>query len=80
MGLVSCVQNRNGQIDFTEFLQMFRDELLDLREILQYLDMHPRKASTGPGNLIEVCTAHCPPLLCSQNSNSRRCAGFSWIG
>lgn len=42
------MQDGNGHIDFAEFLGMFRDELLDLREILQYLEMHPRKGVESP--------------------------------
>ena len=34
---------QNGRIDFPEFLELFRDELLDLRTILQYLEMNPLK-------------------------------------
>lgn len=33
--------DKSGQIDFYEFLRMFRDELLDLKEILDYIKMQP---------------------------------------
>ncbi len=33
--------DKSGQIDFYEFLRMFRDELLDLKEILEYIKMQP---------------------------------------
>ena len=49
-----CVQNRNGQIDFPEFLELFKDELLDLHAILQYLEMHPRKGQPKQQKLVEV--------------------------
>jgi len=33
--------DQNGRIDFPEFLELFRDELLDLHTILAYLEMNP---------------------------------------
>jgi Ca2+-binding EF-hand superfamily protein len=33
--------DKNGRIDFPEFLELFRDELLDLHTILEYLEMNP---------------------------------------
>lgn len=49
------MQNGDGQIAFSEFLGMFRDELLDLHEILRYLEMHPRKGAESPAKLAQVC-------------------------
>lgn len=38
--------DQNGRIDFPEFLELFRDELLDLHTILAYLEMNPAKQVT----------------------------------
>ena len=38
---------QNGRIDFPEFLELFRDELLDLRTILEYLEMNLLKQVGG---------------------------------
>lgn len=38
--------DQSGMIDFGEFLRMFRNELLDLQEILQYVKISPRATPT----------------------------------
>jgi Ca2+-binding EF-hand superfamily protein len=38
-------QDANGQIDFDEFLMMFQDDLLDVREILDYIKLNPARQS-----------------------------------
>ena len=43
-------QDASGQLEFNEFLMMFRDELLDLREIMDYIKLHPARGGEGPAS------------------------------
>lgn len=47
--------DKSGQIDFYEFLRMFRDELLDLKEILDYIKMQPTQKNEQQA---KVCCAY----------------------
>lgn len=59
--------DKSGQIDFWEFLRMFRDELLDLKEILEYIKMQPTQKSEQQAKVGMML--HTPPqcslLLCA---------------
>lgn len=35
-----------GQVTFPAMMRMFRDELLDLKEILEYIKMQPKEDAT----------------------------------
>ncbi len=35
-----------GQVTFSAMMRMFRDELLDLKEILEYIKMQPKEDAT----------------------------------
>ena len=34
-------KNHNGQIDFGDFLRMFRHKLLDLQDLMKYMSLKP---------------------------------------
>ena len=51
--------DKSGQIDFWEFLRMFRDELLDLKEILEYIKMQPTQKTEQQAKVIAYdCQLH----------------------
>lgn len=57
--------DHSGQIEFGEFLHMFRDELLELKDILEYIKLNPASSeaclalgATAP--LITVCPLETP--------------------
>ena len=41
----SCSHARPGELDFGEVMSMFRDELLDLNAILDYIKLPPAEDS-----------------------------------
>ena len=43
-------RDASGQLEFNEFLMMFRDELLDLREIMEYIQLNPARGGKGPAS------------------------------
>ena len=43
-------RDASGQLEFNEFLMMFRDELLDLREIMDYIQLNPARGGKGPAS------------------------------
>ena len=44
----------NGQINFQQFLRMFRGDLLDLKEILDYIGMNPAASPSAEPKLINA--------------------------
>lgn len=52
--------DKSGQIDFYEFLRMFRDELLDLKEILDYIKMQPTQKTEQQAkvHMMFTCLLH----------------------
>lgn len=55
--------DNNNQIDFYEFLRMFRDDLLDLKEILDYIKMQPRPMTDDEKKALAAAARRGPGLV-----------------
>ncbi|BDA48418.1 probable calmodulin-like protein 5 at N-terminal half [Coccomyxa sp. Obi] len=71
--------SKKGQVTFSAMMRMFRDELLDLKEILEYIKMQPKEDATTstdaapklhPGEVIEIESEEELDKLLTEDSES----------
>ena len=48
--------NNSGQLEFNEFLVLFKDRLTDVQKTLQYISLKPAKCKTSEPTVLEVIT------------------------
>ena len=48
--------NHSGQLEFNEFLVLFKDRLTDVQKTLQYISLKPAKSNSSEPSLLEVCS------------------------
>lgn len=46
--------NNSGQLEFNEFLVLFKDRLTDVQKTLQYISLKPAKSSTTEATVLQV--------------------------
>lgn len=52
--LTTYDKDGNGEIDFHEFLRMFRSQLLDLHDVLEFLGMPPPASERPAKNIVSL--------------------------
>lgn len=46
--------NHSGQLEFNEFLVLFKDKLQDLQKVLEFISMKPAKSKSTETSVLEV--------------------------
>ncbi len=46
--------NHSGQLEFNEFLELFKDKLQDLQKVLEFISMKPAKSKSTEASVLEV--------------------------
>lgn len=46
--------NHSGQLEFNEFLELFKDKLKDLQKVLQFISLKPTKSRASDAPVLEV--------------------------
>ena len=46
--------NNSGQLEFNEFLVLFKDRLTDVQNTLKYISLKPAKSSSAEASVLEV--------------------------
>lgn len=58
--------NHSGQLEFNEFLELFKDRLQDLQKVLQFISLKPAKSDSSEASVLEVCLpVHLADMLCT---------------
>lgn len=60
--------NHSGQIEFNEFLVLFKERLQDLQKTLRFIRMKPAKSQGNEPSVVEACTLFtnsCPTDMCA---------------
>ena len=58
--------NHSGQLEFNEFLELFKDKLQDVHKVLEFISMKPAKSKSTEASVLEVYTLHsnCNAFCC----------------
>ena len=46
--------NHSGQLEFNEFLVLFKDKLQDLQKVLEFISLKPAKSKSTEASVLEV--------------------------
>lgn len=54
--------NYSGQLEFNEFLVLFKDKLQDLQKVLEFISMKPAKSKSTEASVLEVMPGEVMPI------------------
>lgn len=54
--------NHSGQLEFNEFLELFKDRLQDLQKVLQFISLKPGKSQSTEASVLEITPGEVMPI------------------
>lgn len=54
--------NHSGQLEFNEFLELFKDKLKDLQKVLQFISLKPTKSRASDAPVLEITSGEVMPI------------------